>query len=471
MKKKWMTFALLLALSIAGLAEAGRQTARTAHQVTWENQTLLGDPAAVSDLNITVRHNDRNHLFWESKIDPSGAGEVEFRFRSKGPAPKTEPRYSIMIESSLYGDVSWSGQFSMTEDDVKRRPELKLAQDVAERAPDQGSYTETVAYGDYFDSLTPAVRISLPGENQDMYMAQALDPQTYGADPERVKIMAQLSQAFRFPVPEDFCVEVTVVMADGRVKNVGINEHEEDYLYIDCDYIMAGDYIYFTVNGFCGWEGDQDVELDYSLHPAGCKAVYRLPTADRPLTLEDLEIVQRLEQGDQVCAMNTDPDNSHVMVDVRKGDREQICVLNNTTGQPELEADCGPCSVENFGLGGGLLTWKDLALSINGDRLVLLQEQNGTYRVAMTGMIPEEIGSWKGRSSMHYFQAAYDGDRLALGTVLDIRLYGGEWQRDAADLGVLVFDGTKPVYAGELIPSLGRGNYVRPDDSPIELSW
>ena len=475
MKKKLIAGALLLALSLAGTAGIHAHLCGQADKVTWTEQTLMGDPGAAEDLKITARLWEPRNLIWESRLDLTGASDTDFDFLPVPPLAETPDRYFVDASDSLTFSRFWNSGFYMEyrqEDDFGTR----LAAAVASRAPADGAYTETVLVKDYFDTLSPEFRMNLPGENEnlDVWM---LEPDSGIPDEkrERAEILRELSRIFSFPTPEDYRLPVQIVKEDGKTVEVRTDGAVDKGVNLWSQGLVAGDYLYFVVNA--EYDGRR---MDYALTPGW--GLYRLPMTDRKLTPADLELVIPFADNEDLGAMSADPDGSHLLVNTMVDGRNILRVLNNATGEQQLKLDLEERTGDiRHVFGDGILSRKDLAIFFEFQYFTVLAEENGLYRVVMTGELPQELNGWEWCRSSGFrdMDLAYEDGRLAIGAALEFRGDGeerhpgweGEERHPGWDLGLVTFEEGEPVYAGVLTPSLSRGDPVWSYDDSVELSW
>lgn len=450
MKKRLMLLGTLLVLGVAGMAVISGQAVRSAREITWTAETLYGDPAAAEGLSLATEHSYLNHLFWSSRINAVGQGTVDYRFRPREPEVEREERYFLDINDYCPGYIQFSTYTYLDEEQAQEYPMLGLVYDVGTRGPADGTYTETVRCKDYFEVITPEVGVHLPGGNRQLTSSLARNQSGVGEEAERLRITTELAEAFRFPTPEEYQLKVTVTNENGKVKAANIENVDDYYLQVrSTNGLLSGDWFYFTVDATCGPQSGE--LLDYSLTPGG-NALYRLSAEDRPLSLNDLEVVLPLEDGEAVTAINADPDGSHVFVVTEREGTSFLRVLDHADGQVSLELEFPPQEQDWTGLWGSINCSKDLACFIVGREIVLMAEENGSYREIMRCTQPQEVEKWAHRQGGRV--AAYDGRRLALAVELPYAGEGGS----SNDIGILVFDRENCLYAGELQPGFDKQN-------------
>ena len=283
--------------------------------------------------------------------------------------------------------------------------------------------------------------------------------------------------AFRFPVPEEYTRYVTVKKDEsGKLVEVHVDQYPveldgepgeapsaqaaDEEVRVEVRSVNDEKYLYFVVEAEHRTYGDFPTKTepcDYSHTPG--YGVYRLPLLPldsedyRPLTMDDLELVCPMEVEKPLVGLAVD--GEHLMAVTKENGTYVLHVLNSGTGaevqtlvlDEAPESTGGYCGVEHF-------LYEDFAVYLCMEdpsyRLTVLSRNgNGVFKREYGADIPVELvnGSLSEGGMLTF---AYDGEKLAMGQLVD----NGSYTGGSVRLAVFGPEGLR--YNGLLESSLDR---------------
>lgn len=490
MKKSFALFCGLLLAALVGVGVVSAGAMASAEQVTFfENKALqaalkrepqlrwspAAGPQAIQDLRLELGILSRERLHWQIELSPAidpAKGQTDFALRpydQQLEAFGSHNRIELRFNGSFGASVS-GGVFELGNEGNAFGLDKMLA-DVASRAPNNGTYTETVDLRDYYTSWPLTVDLDFPGAwmNWDEIVAirqQLENGQDDTTAPRKgAYLLANaLLKAFRFPITGHPRMEVELQMAQGGVVGIHANmvEMNEAGPAVWSFGACTNTACYFVVDAR---EADGSL-MDYS-STLGGYGLYRLPLykeGDVPRP-EDLKFVCPLSIKERVRLMFANEDGTRLLLVVEDETGQRLHVFDDAGNLvqrlpiPGAEKD----QWGRFYTAPGLL----LAVQAHmGDKglsepkaqpsfILFDQDEQGNYRQQMADALPADKDFELLYQGGRYGNApaiAYDGRRLALAESYGTG-YGGD-----CGYALLVYDEDGLLYADARQSSLASGD-------------
>lgn len=330
--------ALVLSCGVLAAGHFSLYTQRDA--VTLEETTLLGDVSAAEGIQVGIRTELMNQLFWDTQYTAGTSPAIHTDYThywSKQPNSREWDGDILRVDHlGSYGvtDREWE-----TEDEYGMQ---KPFNDVASRCPaGTEEYTERVRLRDYYEYFPIYVStVDILSEDGGSY---------YLEDGESVEMMMQdfLRSQFRFPVPEDLRIEISIGKdPDGAVTMIGTgsdSNYNWDQLEISAIRTDAG--LYFTLSPDKQADGTPP---DFS-HCTVERGLYFLPITLTPYEGDDFADIQDLvtisldtEHFRTVCPIDADADRVFLLESEdeqwlyllsQQGEEATLTVLSADTGE------------------------------------------------------------------------------------------------------------------------------------------
>ena len=476
MKKSLIAMVLLAALSLGGVVAAHMTIADTADRVVITQYDLTGDPRAADGLAVhrITELPGQLPMHWDTTFRVNGDAETRYAFRRPELWRESEARLDLYTATfnQGYGGL-W--EYPITDEDIQLR---ELCNAVAANTPAGETHTEILHLADYFDVLPLDINyhFHLTDENGDLNHCaiHSEDGRLWGSGMEdssledpRLRFAQALLDSFRFPVPEDFTVEVSISRdEEGSIYDMGCSVLSND-ISLQSQSISSRDWIYFIPFAL---DGESQPLMDYSGTPAGF-GLYRLPASDpKDLTLDDLELVLPLDPDLQVTNLDITPDQSVLLLSTREKGRCVLRVLDAADGSllQTLELDPGEPDSWN-----AVIAYDGFALlTLNEGYRVLEALPDGTYRPRFLAK-PPDMSAYPNLGRWYDFTPAFDGQRLAI-----LRGEGSEYGH-MCSFSLMVYDDSGLHYVGHFENSLEAGygwnefydKSVRPVRNGTSIRW
>ena len=481
MKKSLIAAVLLFVLSAAGLITAGAQVARTQDDVHLTETVLAGDPSETDDLTAVLHAECEQKLSWDTTMTSGRKTETDFAFRPRG----LEWNRSGGRELNSYIEFyTWRTGLQSNEDIKLPEPLFgplnKILTDVADSFPAGQESSRRVRVAEYFEYFPLFANFWLSGINEIHYDDGRNFDRLSDQGKEVFQFAEDLGAAFRFPVPEDYELLITMDKdADGKIYDINLDLPEDgacgDAFW--CSTADSEDYIYFVVSAsFTHRMSDGEYtnqSMDYSHTPNGF-GIYRLPRVERPLTMEDLEFVMPLdEENQEVEIFCPDQEYERLFLILREKGTRRLLVLSPEDGSVLQEFPLWTPKKDEW---VGFLMEDDFVLLQNGENEFKLysQEESGDYQHCFDGRIPTDL--FPGDPWTYDVSMCFDGNRLALAR--GNRPEGFRYD-SFCGMDLLILDRTGVLYAGTFESSLDRGKVpdtyedrdISPAQVPIILNW
>lgn len=254
MKKSLCVLLTLLTLALAAFVWMHQEVGAAAGQVELCEVALFGDSSALPHTALKLRLTCDDHLFWNTEFHPGSAEKPRTSFAYSQSAIREERIYPATAQLYISGNFGISGKIDLMDTDSLETP-LAPARDVASRTPAGETRTEHLRLIDYYDCFPLVFDMHIPGAKL------RLTEETRRA----------VANYFRFPVPEDYTVQVSV--RKDNEGNVVELEHNADF---------RQDGVVFALSAvaeercFLTFTGDGGRTVDTRLLPGG-NAIYELP--------------------------------------------------------------------------------------------------------------------------------------------------------------------------------------------------
>ena len=340
--------AAALVLSCGVLAAGHLSLSARRDAVTLEETTLLGDISAAEGIQVDIRTELMNQLFWDTQYTAGTSPAIHTDYThywSRQPNYWEWDRDWDVLQADYLGSYGVTDREWETEDKYGMQ---KPYNDVASRCPaGTENYTERVRLRDYYEYFPIYVSTAdiLPEDGGSYYLN----------DGESVEMMMQdfLRSQFRFPVPEDLWIEISIDKdPEGSVSSVGtsfFDDYSWEQLEISAIRTDAG--LYFTLSP--GKRADGTAP-DFS-HCTVERGLYFLPITLTPYegeqpskvyTTGNGEVIQQIsldtEHFRTVCPIDADADRVFLLESEdekwlyllsQQGEEATLTVLSAGTGE------------------------------------------------------------------------------------------------------------------------------------------
>ena len=444
MKKRLICGALALILALGGFLTAHALVLGSGERITFEEKTRQGDFQAAQGLRMDTELTSlRNNLRWNTAMTMGQEPETHMKYLlfGSGDAP-VEEKATLKLNNYLnFGITSYGGGVDLNDSMV--RGVRTMVEDVAGRTPNGEWRVERVNLRDYYEFLPLELELYIPGH---MIKDDVLEVK------EEASFRQDFENAFRFPVPEEYTRYVTVKKDEnGKLMEVHVDQYPveldgepgeapsaqaaDEEVRVEVRSVNDEHYLYFVVEAERCFYGEPDTKTevcDYSHTPG--YGVYRLPLLprnsedDRPLTMDDLELICPMEVEKPLVSL--DVDGEHLMAVTKEEAAYVLHVLNSADGAEvqTLILDKVPEST------GG---YSEVRPFFYQDFVVYLCMEDPSYRLTVLSRngdgsllpeygadIPVELvnGSLSEGGMLTF---AYDGEKLAMGQLVENGGYTG----------------------------------------------
>lgn len=259
MKKSLIAFLLVFALAITALAVGGGALLDWQRENNITEETLLGDASAAEGLQINVKANFAEQLFWETEFsaatDPSAESDFTFYTSRQGEERIWIGNTNIALDSVHFGISGTNLDLSGHDEQLMMKP----VQDVESRTAAGETRQETLYLKDYYDYYP----IRLDMDSFWGYYGNEIREYRYTTG------LVDISDLFRIPVQDDLQVTVDVTKdSDGRVNRVNSQAVLSDSgyeFYNDSVVTREASYFVFVYRG-ANHPDYSEVKLGYGLY-------------------------------------------------------------------------------------------------------------------------------------------------------------------------------------------------------------
>lgn len=332
--------AAALVLSCGVLAAGHLSLSARRDAVSLEETTLLGDVSAAEGIQVDIRTELMNQLFWATQYTAGTSPAIHTDYTHYwSEQPNSREWDWDVLRADCLGGYGVTDQEWETEDKYGMQ---KPYNDVASRCPaGTKEYSERVRLRDYYEYFPIYVSTAdiLPEDVDSIYLN----------DGESVEQMMQdfLCSQFRFPVPEDLWIEISIDKdPEGSVSSVGtsfFDDYSWEQLEISAIRTDAG--LYFTLSPEMRADGTPP---DFS-HCTVARGLYFLPITLTPYEGDDFADIQDLvtvsldtEHFRTVCPIDADADRVFLLESEdekwlyllsQQGEEATLTVLSAGTGE------------------------------------------------------------------------------------------------------------------------------------------
>lgn len=445
MKKRLICGALALVLALGGFLTAHALVLGSGEHITFEEKTRQGDFKAAQGLRMdTELTSRRNNLRWNTAMTMGQEPETDMKHLLFGPGDAhVEEERTLRLDSYLDFGISSSSGYELDLNEHLLKLVRDMVEDVVSRTPDGEWHVERVNLRDYYEFFPLELELYIPGHMIKDDVLEVKEEKTFRQDFE---------DAFRFPVPEEYTRYVSVKKdEDGKIMEVHVGQYPVEYsddpnevptvqasdvaFSVGVQSVTTEQYLYFVVEAVHYLYEGSDTKTepcDYSQTPG--YGVYRLPLLPlksedyRPLTMDDLELICPMEAENAPVSLAVDGEN--LMVVTKEDGAYVLHVLNSADGVEvqTLILDEAPEST------GG---YSEVQPFFYEDFVVYLCMEDPSYRLTVLSrngdgsLIPEYgadipvelINGSLSEGGMLTF--AYDGEKLAMGQLVDSGSYTG----------------------------------------------
>jgi len=430
MRKILAALLALFVLSTAVLAAGHTATTKKQTDIHITETTVRGDPSAAEGLELQITANYDRYLYWQTSY-AAGAGptcETDFRFynsrqnRSRGMTETLD----IQTASLNYG-IGGNGidleEWENNQEVGRQTMMLKPAIDTASRTSASETRTELLNLRDYYDLFKVQIEVHLSGaiKRDDSWKSA-------------------IASYFRFPVPEDLQVSVTVTKDEaGNITDVNVEEVKgEDIYQAYASGVMLQDVFYFVM------VNSGEPGLDFSLIPE--YGIWALPlhrekeNGITTVTYGDLQLVHALDRETAAAQrLTASADGTRLHLITKENGQLYLYILDTQTlmQQNRIALDCEEVptiwEAENL----LVLNYDNHDLQAQKDVIQVLEKQGEEYEPwPELPLYPYVDGYWYGEPVL-----SYDGRRLAVAVLHD------HWLTGSVRLAVYTKEGT--AYVGD----------------------
>jgi len=490
MMRKSLWISILLIVLCVGLATMGfTRLNQSGEEVTIEETVLYGDRSWLEGLKVT--HHMYNqiggpYLYWDTVYRPEEAclsAETEFTYAEEKREEPQEGRGYLNIRTYGGMNVGTSGHIDLDEIGGKWG---EILREVAERAENGTESVESIRMRDYFTYQPLCIDVNV-GELKHLHYGLT------GDESENEQWVKDLQRAFRIPVTDDCRVGVSIFKNnDGRVIRYGIGV--ENGPELSCSSVVTDEYCYFLIAGKM-----KDGTPVNTEHMRGDWGIYRVPyqTATEETSFgeerqkttfrtEKIKQIAVVDPGIAICDMSYDEYRDRIEVIYQEDGEDglstpQMMVLDAKTGEKiqtlvltEREDEVIVREIYRYE-DVQVITLVDTRSGGRRGFTLLRRGEDGNYQIAFEGDYPETAVTddeiWY--NTWHTISMDFDGERLAMGVVVDGYLAG---ERHPGLFQIVVYEAGELRFHGQYQNSLVIGEDIYTGcqswgPMPVEVSW
>lgn len=434
MKKSLICTCLLFLVSVIGITAAHRLVTQESLALEWTESTYAGDFTAADGLTAQLTTHCNYNLFWDTTLPFGHKPETTFQYVPKQRFPEQT--------SAIYMDVclnhSWESLGATLSLDELDDSQKALLSPLIDEVKSGSTVTKTVHLQDFCPFYPTEWAIRIPHNDLNPWSSRKTALEIY----PNSALLYELADAFRFPVLPDHTVVLSATRdAEGQLTKCSISDSSRS-VSSDVIFHVTEDFAYFIPE----LKTSDGTPLDSSHTPNG-RGIYRLPCADRRLTLDDLEFFYPIADNQTVLDLCMDYDEKHFLLATVENGVTAIHVLDAVSGREIQVLTPWETSIDWVQLisGQGCL----MVERPGGSFVLYAADSNGLYIPQFTGQWPDPEKFPMKRGSRNIL--AYNGQQMAL---LCDQLYS----KDPAycSLALAIFDRTGLQYAGTFDSSLDQ---------------
>lgn len=435
MKKSLCCMLFLFLLSCVSLGTAHRMVSASKDEVQVIETWYQGDSTAAADLQLTFIYEEAQQLVWDIVFSPTQSTQAQFQFYPQpiSHVPDSDPSSKLSFAQNWIGGISYPSPRELpTADELPLAP---LYHAVSEHTQAGHTHSEFLTLRDYCDTYPLDIQFRT---NHTLYSRDYLESlcnsmsdiasisEEERAQPLRaLHFLNAIQEAFRFPVPADHQLYVTVSKdEDGRILQLDAHEAPQSpnsLLYGEEPDVSMGSTLIPAHVDFTSFSVSTDTDLyfipearradgallDYRLTPGGY-GVYRMPMqGDLPMA-DQLECVCPLQPEQHVESFQLDDHGARLLLTTRTDTQVTLYLLDAETG---LQRQAFSAEFPAVGTQWTPIFHQDnlLALFPNGTLQLYVQDEAGDYHHALSGKLPQLTIPWENDYTM-----VYHDDRFAL---------------------------------------------------------
>ena len=408
MKKSLAAAILLLVCAVGGLAAVHADLTEKFEYPELTENILWGDAGAAEGLTVTFANEMDRRLFWESTVRPGQEPEHKASFERTQTYVPGDYRYDIGFQIIH----NFTGGIMDVETDGILQGARKPVEDMLEHLEVGEECSRTVRFRDYYEFYPLNVAVNLPVYHIDYYDLDYLRQEDSELSRSKLQLVEDLNKMFRFPVPDDYTLELTVRNEGDGSASVECSSGQGG-LRMWSFTEAIGKTVYFLPVAVDEKTGEL---ADYSLTPG--YGVYSLPDlreeTDQRLTVDQVELAYPLPENWQVQDMKKDPFTDRLVLTTLEDGRQTVRVLDmeSRTQVQELllpesaSVDYAPV----------LRIYEDFMVCKGEELLVYARDDQGLFHYDMSAPYPKDIPGMAELFDFDYYNGeefAFDGQRLA----------------------------------------------------------
>ena len=432
MRKSIIVFALLLIAGIGGVCYVNSTLRAAQDNVMFTGVEAYGDVSAADGLTVSVGAHLDYHLLWDSAHTFGQTPRTHTDFSFHPSQLHWMPEFvSVPLSLSIPIEVNASASGGSLLDDSEGSLIFNtefigvydMLRDVASRTQNGVQRTETIFLRDYFDYYPVSAYIGA----EPYYYARQADTQNISQTPDEARINEAFSDFFRFQVPEERTIKVTIRKdSAGNVVEIGSGRvslgytsgssvvSEEDIVYIYAISVETEKGIYFAISAG-GISGFSNIPGGFGIYLLPAATIISDADTEYLPTLDywNLQTVYPLSESITIHSLTLSEDGSCLNL-ITYEDGGCFLTVIELEGMAEkqkmpLFEDMGDIFLYTINYVDGLLY---AALS---DNRFMLAEKNAdnTYRPLLAGA-RDHFLSFEDFNDWNVPQIAWDGERLAI---------------------------------------------------------
>ena len=479
--RKSLGMAVLVIVLCVGLGVTGFvRLNESGKQIRYEETVLYGDKSAIDGLTLVhqlyaqIAENGR-YLYWDTTYRPaSGIAEAEYTYREKKLETPVESKEYLSIRANASGGVHTTGTIDLEKEGGVW---AQVLLDVAERAGEELSYSESVNLNDYFEYYPLSISVNI-GTLQ-IYS----DSGMWNSDLEQW--MKILQDEFRVSIPEKSnYVKVEIFKrTDGGVYAYSISPVEWSPSFSTYSLVTEKD-CYFLVK-----RREEDVA---SSQVMGFWAIYRIPyettedAVDREKTVLHMEEMEKLVSGDsEISLHDINYNEKWDQIEIVYTEEFSTCnlmVVDGKTGENRIIPLTFKGEWQSIYKIYHYDDFMIITLGEDGEKgfVLINQTDEGDYQKVFEGEFPKENissdmivdTSWF-ISPYNTIGADYDGKRLAIAAA------AYEYKDESLEkcgIHLVAYEEGEMIFHGLYVSSLRIGTendnlYKLWNETPVRVSW
>ena len=411
MKKSLFCLVLLVLVSVGGLTAAHVTVKQTVEDVVLQEHTVQGNLDTARDLQLSMKARNMNFFHWNLTFTPGGEPQTTC-FYPEDPTPALNPDELPMPDITLMERDSIHGTLNDLDPQELGWMDQPI-QEALSRTKSGASCQEVIRMRDYQEFFPLEISLhylpagsdtaSAPAWESLLWQDYQLD-QAQGYDTAPYQVLQDFADRFRFPVPENFTLDLTLSKGEDGIFQAELEPMETVSFETCC--ASSNGYLYFIVLA----RDEQGSLLDYSHTPNGY-GLYRfpLPRGSAPSSLDELEFMMLLPAPRRIY-LDTDADGNLLLL-TQEGRQSLLRVLDGKTGAVRQEIPLWKTAEPTPWF--GYFLQDDLLMPLKeDDAFLLFQRKQGVYQLQFAGRLPDDPPFSLG--CRYPTRLAYDGNRMVV---------------------------------------------------------